>query len=349
MPFIATCSFCRASKFRVPFKKRGTFATCPKCAREFLLTPESGEVPLMKYNELPFETADEIDDDPDGSSELVETVPDHEPVSDVLESKIESVAVVVSPTRPATGDLPLRLALVAFGLFGLGILATQFPYGRLIAAPLTLVGLALAVMGWLGLERYTWLGSVGAGLNGLAFFLVVLFPSWLGLSGWGPEADPEAGPKPAMAVGRDGGAARPAEWVDAAQAVWEQGDVRVAVNGVSVGPTDAMAKTTDKKKERTLRITVKLSNIGVARAIELAGWHSPPERESKLTAAGTAVANRMPADEKVPVFPGKSHETVLAFAVPDKLDDLRLELPAAAFGGTDPVRFQIPKAMIFGR
>lgn len=349
MPFIATCSFCRASKFRVPFKKRGTFATCPRCEHDFLLVPETGvDLPLMNYRELPFEEVEE-DLDPDGSSELVETVPDHEPVSESVSAIVPaSVEVVVSPPRHS-GDLPLRLALVAFGLFGLGVLATQFPYGRLIAAPLTLIGLALAVMGWLGLERYAWLGSIGAGLNGLTLFLAVLFPSWLGLSGWGPDADPEAGPKPAMAVGRDGGASRPAEWVDAAQAVWEQGDVRVAVNGVSIGAADPMAKTADKKKERALRITVKISNVGVARAVELAGWHLPPDREAKLTAAGTAVAYRGAVAEKVPVFPGKFVESTLVFAVPEKMEDLRLELPAAAFGGTEPVRFQIPKAMIFGR
>ena len=61
------------------------------------------------------------------------------------------------------------------------------------------------------------------------------------------------------------------------------------------------------------------------------------------------VANRTPAGDNLFVFPGKFVETTLTFTVPEKLDDLRLELPAAAFGGTEPARFQIPKAMIVGR
>lgn len=353
MPFIATCTYCRASKFRVPFKKRGTFATCPKCEREFLLTPETGvDLPLMKYNDLPFDDPDE-DDDREGSSELVETVPEHDPVPEAAappEPSIEKVTVVVAPSAARrSGDLPLRFALVAFVLFGLGILATQFPYGRLVAVPFVLVGLALAAMGWLGLECYRWLGIAGMGLNGLAILLLLVLPEWLGLGGWTPHSDLETDPKSALSVGRDGSPARPAEWVDAAKAVWEFGDVRVAVSGATVGPADPAAKTAEKKKERALRITLNMTNLGVARPIEFAGWHSPPAFEAKLTAAGAPVPVRTTATEKSFVFPGKSLETAIVFAVPEKLDDLRLELPAAAIGGSEPVRFQIPKAMIFGR
>lgn len=48
------------------------------------------------------------------------------------------------------------------------------------------------------------------------------------------------------------------------------------------------------------------------------------------------------------VYPGKRIEDLLVFEPPiDKLQYLRLNLPATAFGGTGNVRLQIPKAMIY--
>lgn len=355
MPFIATCTYCRASKFRVPFKKRGTFATCPKCEHEFLLAPESGvDVPLMNYKELPFEDEDDLFDG-EGSSELVETIPEHEPLPEAAPPaplpaapSIESVAVVVSPPRPATTDLPMRFALVAVAGFGLAVLVTQFPYGRLVAAPLALGGLVLAALGWLGLEKYPWLGATGTALNALLLAALLAFPSWLGLAGWTPEDDPQAVPKRALAISKESGAARPAEWIDAATAVWEYGDVRIAIAGVKVEVADPAAKTIEKRKERVLRIVVKVENIGVARAIPLGGWNEPPAREVKLTAGGAPVAIRPAAEDRTPVYPGKSHDVTLTFALPEKFDELRLELPGAAFDCDQSPRFQIPKAMIVG-
>jgi hypothetical protein len=350
VPFIATCTYCRASKFRVPYKKRGTFATCPKCEREFLLAPESGvDVPLMNYKELPFEDEDDVLDG-EGSSELVETVPDHEPVPESnLTTTVEKVeVVVVSPPRPSAPDLPLRFVLISVAGFGLAVLATQFPYGRLVAAPLALGGLVLAALGWLGLEKYPWLGAAGTALNALLLAALLAFPSWLGLAGWTPEDDPQAVPRRALAISKESGAARPAEWVDAATAVWEYGDVRIAVSSAKVELADPAAKTIEKRKERVLRIVVKVENIGVARAIPLGSWNQPPDREVKLTAAGAPVAIRPAAADRTPVYPGKSHDVTLTFALPEKFDELRLELPGAAFDCDDSPRFQIPKAMIVG-
>ncbi len=352
MPFIATCTYCRASKFRVPYKKRGSFATCPKCEREFLLAPESGvDVPLMNYKELPFEDEEEILDG-EGSSELVETLPDHEPVSEepppTATPSIDKVDVVVAAPRRAPTDLPLRFALAGVALFGLAMLATLFPYGRLIAAPIAFLGLALAAMGWLGLEKFAWLGAAGTALNGLLLAAVLVVPSWLGLGNWLPEADPESAPKQALAISKESGVRRPADWVDAATAVWQYGDVRIAIAGVKVGPLDRAAKTAEKRKDRVLRIALTLENVGVARPIQLLPWHEPPSREVKLLAAGVSVPLRPAPVEPTMIYPSRSGESLLQFDAPDKLDDLRLELSGSAFGDSEPIRFLIPKAMIVG-
>jgi hypothetical protein len=250
-------------------------------------------------------------------------------------------------TPPPQTDYALRLVLVALGLFGTAIVASQFPYGRYVAVPIAGLGLLLAALSLLGLERRRWVGLAGAGLNALAILLVVALPGWLGLSArWVPDTNPDAGPKPVTAVGREDGLPVAADWVDAKTAVWQQGDVRVSVTGVTVGPRDPAAKRPDL----VLRVGLKLTNVGVARAIEFAGWPATPEGGPALTTAGgESFAHRPAADRAEPttVRPGKSAEAVVAFAAPDKpTEDLRLELPAAAFGGTDPVRFRIPRSMI---
>jgi hypothetical protein len=357
VPFVATCLHCRASKFRVPSKKRGTFMTCPKCSHDFMLVPTGSDVPLVDYRPV------ELDDDADESVEppardesptepqaieTAETQPVEQPP---LPTPTTEPVVVASAPPPAT-DYALRTALVGLGFFGASMIASQFPYGRWVAAPLAVIGFIIAGLSLLGLEKLRAVGWAGVGLNGLAFLLVVAFPAWLGLSGWTPASDPETAPKPVTAVGRDGSLPKAADWVDAGQAVWEQGDTRVAVTTVSVGSLDATGgvKPPEKKKERALRIGLKITNVGVARAIPFAGWSVPPAAEPKLTTAGGVAVKPLPSPaEKAMVYPGKSVETVLLFVPPEKPDDLRLELPAEAFGGTDPVRVTIPKAMIGGR
>lgn len=347
MPFTAVCLHCKKSKYRVPFKKRGTFAHCPKCRRDFLLVPEArGFAPPVDYRPPPF----------DAEPASAPTVAEYAAATPTLPAP-----EAAPPLRPVTVDDPapppdppnyaLRVALAALGAVGVAAVVSQFPYGRFVAAPLAAVGAVVAALSLFGLDRLRWVGWAGAGLNAAVFLLVVALPSWLGLSGWTPAADPEAGPRPVTAVGRDGGLPRPADWVDAGRAVWEQGDVRVAVTAVTVGPLHPAAKDPARRKERGLWVEVKLTNVGVARAIQFDGWApAPPDDPTLTTATGKPLPARpMAASAKTAVLPGKSAECVLAFATPAAGDDLRLELPARAFGGTEPVRFLIPRAIVSGR
>ncbi len=350
MPFTAVCQFCRGSKFRVPFKKRGTFATCPKCAQEFMLVPETGvDLPLMDYKPLPFDDDEDEPPPPSASEVILEDADEAAPTAPAVVATAEVPAATLPPPKD-TPDYAVRMALVACGFFGVSMIASQFPYGRFVAGPLAVIGLLLGGLSLLGLEKRAWLGGAAVGLNALALLLIVAFPSWLGITGWTPAGDPETAPKPVTAVGRDGSLPKTAEWVNASQAVWEQGDVRITVVSVTVGPLDGTSKNPDKRKERVLRLTLKLTNVGVARAIEFTSWSPAPTAETTLTTtAGATMLSRAVAAEKATLYPGKSAESVLTYAAPDKLDDLRLEIPPQAFGGTDPARILIPKTLLGGR
>ncbi|QEL16010.1 hypothetical protein [Limnoglobus roseus] len=354
MPFTAVCLHCRASKFRVPFKKRGTFATCPKCAQEFMLVPDSSvDIPLMEYKAIPFDDDSDETPSPSGSEILVESAETTTTAPQSLKTTEIAIPVIPSSVPTVSGDAPdyaVRMALVGCGFVGVSMIASQFPYGRFVAGPLAVIGLLIGGLSLLGLEKRTWLGWAAVGLNTMALLLVAAFPSWLGLTGWTPASDPEKAPKPVTAVGRDGSLPKTAEWVDASQAVWEQGDVRITVMSVAVAAVDPMSKSPEKRKERVLRLTLKLSNVGVARGIEFTSWSPSPTAETKLTTtAGTSMLPRAVTADKATLYPGKSAESVLTYAAPDKFDDLRLEIPSQVFGGPEPARILIPKSLISGR
>ena len=370
MPFVAVCPYCRVSKYRAPSRKRGTFVTCSKCREDFMLLPaDDDRLPPVEYKlppfaPLPTPAAAEVHETAtaDGPTEPVAPAP-AEPAAIPAELYLRP-ADLPPPVRPPAApahhpDYALRMALAALGLVGVAVLASQLPYGRFVAAPLAAAGAVMGLLSVLGLEERPWLGWAGAGANGFAFLLVVAWPGWLGLSTWTPAADPETRQKPVTAVGRDGTPPRPADWVDAMKAVWEHDDVRVALTAVTAGPDEPAAvgpaappAARPRKKDRTLRVTLKLTNVGVARAIEFNGWAAAPPAEPTLTTAGGKALPAKPAAPADPVLivPGKSAETTLAFAPPDgPPEDLRLELPAAAFGGTEPARFRIPRTMIHNR
>ena len=360
VPFTAVCPHCREARLQAPYKKRGKLVDCPKCGRPFMLVPEDEHTaPLVDY-----------DLDAPGTERRKRTTPASEPAPAVATAAPEPTApatadptttvppgelaptLFAAPPERKDADVPLRLALVGLALVGFAVLASQFPYGRIVGTALAVLGLLLAGVSLLGLEKRPWLGWAGVGVNLFALLLLVVLPSWLGVTDWTPQDNPDAGPKPVTAVGRDGSLPRPAEWVDAGQAVWEQGDVRVAVTSVTVGPSNPDASVPPgKAREVALRIGLKVTNVGVARAVEFKGWATPPDVPKLTTAAGkpVAVKNAGLPSGATTLYPGKSAELTLTFEPPAGApEDYRLELPAQSFGGPDPVKFQIPQAMLRG-
>lgn len=367
MAFTATCLHCHRAKFRVPDRKRGTFARCPKCRQESLLVPDEGTASaLVDYKlfepesrrakrDAPTEVEVEVVvEDETRPADAAPTQPDEAPVAVAPIALPPTRRVVVDHDATPKPDGAVYVALATLAAFGLAMLMTQLPYGRFVAVPLAAVGAVVAGLTLFGLEAQRWLGWAGVGLNAAALTLALLLPSWLGMSGWVPLADPEAGPKLVTAVGRDGSLPKAAAWVNAAQAVWEQGDVRVAVTGVEVVTLEPTAKSAERRRERGLRVGLKLTNVGVARAIDFDAWAGVPTTPPAVgptltTAAGVALAPKpMPTAGKVAVFPGKSAECVLWFALPTAVEELRLDLPPTAFQGAEPVRFSIPSNMIGG-
>ncbi len=319
MPFIAVCPQCD-SRMKAPTRKRGTTLPCPKCKAVVPLEPEAEAPPEPAAKPTP------------------------------------TPAPAAVPTTPAPPDDAFVMALVALGLFGASALATLIPYGRIVGVLLAATGLLLAGLCLLGLERRRWVGWAGVGGNAVIALLLVFLPTWVGVTTWRPAGDPNAVPKRAFAVDATGQVADSGDGVDAATAAWQHGDTRLAVRQVTVAPDPTAKLPPGKKdrKERILRVAVSLTNVGVGRAIEFAGWDakSPTGAASLVAGSGQPLP---PKPDLAPlgggtVYPGKSVECVLVFDAttlgPD--EGLRLELPAAAFGGDaeTPARFRIPRTMV---
>lgn len=338
-----TCPHCRA-RYQSPWKKLYTQMDCAKCGRAFtLMLPD--EPPLLPTD--PIGTGGTSSPGASTAATIEMSVAPTLPESPGLDRQ--------RLARPAAhqGEAATPMALVALALVGVAVVATQLPYGRIAAAALAPIGAVLALLSLLGLEQRRWLGWAGAGANGFVLLLVLALPDWLGDSGWTPRGDPNAGPKPVVALGRDGAAARPAEWVDASKAVWEQGDVRVAVTSVGLTPLDKGPRGANKAKEQALAVRLTLTNSGVARAIVFRGWPAAANvpGPSLVDADGKPVPFLRVGETAAvpPIYPGKSVDLDLLFTIPTKITgDFRLELSPHAWDGTDPVRFQLPRTLFSG-
>jgi hypothetical protein len=331
VPFTAQCPNCRGAKFRVPWKKHESRMACPKCETVFALVP---------------------DDEPPSRSRTLGRSYDTT-VTSAVESLPRPMTVAAQddndPPEPKGLDLPLALALVSLSAVGLTVVAGQFPYGRFVAMGLAPVGLLFAAFSLFGLERRRPIAWAGVAANAVVGLLLLLAPGWLGAGDWLPPADPNEGQNRVLAVGKDGGVPLPAEWVDASAAAWQQADVRVDVTAVRVGTRDAKATSADQRKVKALRVTLKVTNSGVARPLECKSATEPPSELKLTTAAGTVIKPFAGEKDVKPttLFPGKQAEITFGFEPPaDAGSDLKLEIPAAWFGSQEPVRLRIPASMI---
>jgi hypothetical protein len=242
-------------------------------------------------------------------------------------------------------------ALIALTLGGLGLALSQIPYGRFATAGLAGIGLVVALGGLAVAERRRW-PALAAGVNAAGALLAVCLPGWLGLSSWQPVPVPDESGV-VRAVGLADGVAAPADWVDVRTAAWQRDDVRVGVTAFTVGPVELVGPKEKRRwtKEKYLQVRVGVENVGVARAIDVRGWTATGPDAPRLTdPAGTVVSVKVFEDGWAPVvppaatvlLPGRATEYLLIFPAPARGGPLRLELPAAGFGGGEAVRLRIP-------
>ncbi len=177
-------------------------------------------------------------------------------------------------------------------------------------------------------------------------------------------------------------------WVDAKESIQQgdikASIVSVAIARVVLEGGDLSLGTFGKrqKPQPMLKVRVAMENTSADKILEFGGWHGTADMLGQgvgellggelAKAAKSASAAALLTDninnkyKQIPTFsiagapialgganaslrPGKTIESDLVFEPPlESIEYLRLELSPAAFGGTDSLRFQIPKEMITG-
>jgi hypothetical protein len=153
----------------------------------------------------------------------------------------------------------------------------------------------------------------------------------------------------------------------------------VGIEQVRMESSD-LSKLSRPKPQPMLKIVISLENVSADRIVEAPGWIGGSDligqgvgqllggEAGKAVQSATATAlltdnvgNKYPQAHMLSLFgaqlnlgpeqglrPGDAKQFELVFPPPlETIDYLRLELSPGGFGGEDPLRFQIPKEMIF--
>jgi hypothetical protein len=373
MPFQVQCMFC-GHRSQVPDSAYGASGRCRKCANSFTLVPAETTVPLPARSShtrrtrrtrpaaLPQEPLPVAPDsplppaEPSPIEQAILPAPPPEPDAPLAE---RSVAAAVhdlpdeddAPAAPRRRTHPLgfvALAAVAAALWCASSL-TLCPFVLPAAGAGILFGLAGLLLEDAGSR---WLVPAGAAAAGG----VVALTAWLTPSLLGPAYRlSRQGAAPDLTTIRvvpleEGLVSNDPEWVDASKAALQQGKLRVQV--VSAAVSLEKEKQSPKKKPvevLTLRLRTQRGEVAakrlekiVPRLTDTAG----KEYSARVVEAPPA-APRKDDRRKAVLFPVTVQEEVFVFeAPPSGAAPLRLEIPAAPWGGPGAFRFIIPAAMI---
>jgi hypothetical protein len=369
MPTIVSiCPYCRAGGVRAPQANIGASATCPNCKSSFTVMPSDGLPGWAKEPQAAsppppagsVKTASVEETRPAaamGMADVTEPsplLPTDELPKTSTSTAPESVAELDEPAEPA--DVGMVVALSALILVGVAVAASQFPFGRVVAAAIAALGLlgGLFTLGAEGRARLA--AAVAVGLHGLILVVLVALPSWLSLDPWRGPPEPQR-PQGPIALEHGANRSRPVEateWLDAARFSWEYKDVRVTVRSAHIGPVELIGPAGAKRTSKTqyLHLRLRVVNSGVERDIPLSGWAAGRADESIriLDSTGKAIKPATFEDNWQPdrgklsdrLFPGQSSDPRLIFTAPQgKGEGLRVELAGSAVGPAEAIRFQI--------
>jgi hypothetical protein len=218
--------------------------------------------------------------------------------------------------------------------------------GTLVLGVAVCFGLALAVY-------FFWLGDFGIGHKSTAPGAKQDELKGIAAAGAGTVPVNPVAPKPS----------EPEElsWTDASKGPVQHGDVRVQLTGVTVRNVRIKDMLGEEFVSPTKHLAIRLEifNTSSMRKLDFLGWSetSPDRNAASLTDNFNRLYNRMSPDPgaEIPgqiitatsLYPGKQLEDLLVFEPPvDKIQFLRLQLPAAAFGSSGSLNLQIPDGMV---
>jgi hypothetical protein len=290
-----------------------------------------------------------------------------EPTVTAGEPKAEPIQVTASLPSESLPVAPIpwnRYAVAALLLASLALGCAAVSWLQWLTIPLAGAGMLAAIICLVGTPIESPRDAVVLAIGGLVAaptLFIALF--WPALFGMDTRVSPESPPPPdpnrqTIQPRRDrvGNSAvitpealDASTWADANRYDVDHGNVRLRIVEVTLRDVPA-ARRKDRRPERELVITVMMSHVGTKGPVTFRGWteSTPPLLRDPT---GGALVFKGRAGEATstgrPLVPFQPVRESLLFSAPEgTIDYLRLELPAAAFGGSGTVRFQVPGNMV---
>jgi hypothetical protein len=385
MIFVAECPFCMA-RVRVTDHASGSIGKCPRCTSSFTLAPVddqrlSGQMAASAGPAGESEIANGSIRAPGKQAAIVEALAAAK-MPAATETSFPSSAwereaaadAGSTPVAVSSRVRPEALAgAVALVLSGSALLCASFSFLCGLVAPLSGLGLltggAALVLARLAPTGRLFLpitGSVAAGaiLNVALFLPAVLGPTY---DRSRQRGDPDRNVLRVVPLGSMPVISQTPEWVNASQYALQRGDLRVQIVGVSIDPVPGTTKSKPKSPQPgTLLVRVRVTLAERQPGGENKSLDWTQNRENKpfggnripnpaLTDVGgksyafreSKVFDSVGGKRGANLFPVQTADEVLAFeAPPEGWESLRLEAPAAAWGGAGVFRFTIPATIL---
>lgn len=316
---------------------------------------------------------------PQRDSSTVELEDDPSPVAPPRPAATASPPPMRPATRPSNS-----LGIASLVLGSIAFLICWIPFLGLLGMPLSILGAILGGVGLVAAIRRSGLGIgfpiAGTAVSALSLIVCAVittaFTRAVEETGKSRARAQETnqtvvGKKPGVAAANEPDPpARPSpqpppqpeeQWASAKEAV-QQGDIRIRVKRVAVQkiPLSSLGQSSQSEDD-LLAVYLQVTNASKTKKADYLTWRGKPisiERDSATLqdnfenvlkrinfGFGTEVVGGVQSTESI--YPGKEVEDVLVFEAPiDATEYVRLELPAANFGGTGNIRLQIPNDMI---
>jgi hypothetical protein len=372
MPFVAEGILCR-QKIRLPDRAAGASVQCPRCGSHFTAAPPDELLPAVQRAES--STAKAHFSPATTHAESPPTMPAvlREEPAPTTNGPDRAVPAVVVPELPIIRETAKRrawidpLGLGALATGGIAVACAYFYVLAILVIPLAGIGLAMGLLALgrgLLADRPTYVMATAASVLNMAVLLAgSLFPSILGptyqlaRARFVPEVAvprvvPLAGKKSTPADGN-------VEWPDARRFSVQVKGARVEVVAATVRPIEVGTAANKKStQESYLLLRVRTHQAADGAEFVSGAWHeAAAPRPSPNVTDNTGRTYRQPPidlsaeagmlSQKPSAFPLGITDEVYVFEAPGlAVDWLRLEMPAAAWGGRGAVRFSIPREML---
>ena len=365
MPFVTKCSSC-GNKFTVHERSIGSSMDCTACNKTFRILPDASSNPAPEIFTFKEPEPEPKKQEKEVKKEVTRTI--KKPVESSIDveyhpeprSRSTSIDVEFTPeTKPRyterkrdwfSGEgtaLDNFLGLVAVFLSCISLLAASFPVIDYLVIPLGLAGICLAIYSALmegSIAKRLTFPAIALLISMPTVIIIIKSPDWFREYREKPKAISikdrfvlvSPGERPFLPE-------KPDQPVNSSQYGIQRNDIRAVISEVRYRKIEYTQNKIKKfTKDPKITVLIKVFNAGYEKPFDFSNWQSYGNGVKLYEADGSELPAWNPpvnagaivfAPPLKTVFAGKMIEETLTFDAPKtKFEELRLMLPAKAFG-----------------